>query len=62
MAHDIRHYHKLQDNLQMGSPEPKSSHFQRPEERFDRDFATHDLLVRQQEKARKQEILQSRRQ
>ena len=53
MAHDIRHYHKLQDNLQMGSPEPKSSHFQRPEERFDRDFATYDLLVRQQEKARK---------
>ena len=49
MVKDIYNYHKYSNNLQMENPEPKSSHFMRPEERFERDFASHDMQVREQE-------------
>ena len=56
MAQDIKNFHKYSDNLQMENPEPKSSYFMRPEDRFNRDFAGHDAEVREQEKQRRQEI------
>ena len=58
---DIRGFHKFVDNAKVNSPDPKSSHFQNPAERFEKDFATHDRMERQREQQIKQAAIQSRR-
>jgi len=42
MANDIRSYHKFVDNTKLNNPDPKSSHFAAPVDRFNKDFADHD--------------------
>ena len=43
---DIRGFHKFVDNARVNNPDPKSSHFQNPADRFEKDFATHDREAR----------------
>ncbi len=50
LADRIGQYHKHVDNVMVSNPDPKSSHFLRDDNRFQRDFAS-------DEKARKESVL-----
>lgn len=54
-------YHKYVDNAQVSQPDPISSHFISEAERFDKDFASHDRKVREQEHQRKLEMIERKR-
>lgn len=43
-------YHKYVDNLLLHNPDPKASDYQRPDERFNKDFAEFDRLQRFEER------------
>ena len=58
---DIRGYHKFVDNAKVNNPDPTSSHFVRPMDRFAKDFATYDREQRHQEKIQKQSLIEARR-
>jgi len=54
-------YHKYVDNAQVSQPDPISSHFMGEAERFDKDFATHDKKVREQQYQQKLEVIERKR-
>ena len=54
-------YHKYVDNAQISQPDPISSHFISEAERFDKDFASHDKKVREQEFQSKLEVIERKR-
>ena len=41
---DIRGYHKFVDNARVNNPDPKSSHFQRPIDREEKNFVDHERI------------------
>jgi len=49
------------DNAKLNNPDPKSSHFSRPVDRFSKDFAEHDREQRFQDRLQKQSAIESRR-
>lgn len=54
-------YHKYVDNAMVSQPDPVSSHFISDAERFDKDFASYDKKVREQEHQRKLEVIERKR-
>ena len=55
---DIRGYHKFVDNAKLNNPDPTSSHFQRPVNRDEKDFAAYDREMRSREKLMKENAIQ----
>lgn len=49
------------DNAKLNNPDPQSSHFSRPVDRFSKDFAEHDREQRFQDRLQKQSAIESRR-
>jgi len=47
-------HQKFTDNVLMNNPDPSGSHFMPNEDRFNKDFASYDKQVRDQERLRKQ--------
>ena len=58
---DIRGYHKFVDNAKVNNPDPKSSHFALPMDRFQKDFAAADREQRMHERQVKQAGIEKRR-
>ena len=54
---DIRGYHKFVDNAKLNNPDPTSSHFQRPVNRDEKDFAAYDREMRSREKIIKENMI-----
>ena len=54
-------YHKYVDNAQVSQPDPISSHFMGEAERFDKDFATYDKKIREQQYQQKLEVIERKR-
>ena len=54
-------YLKHSDNILMHNPDPQSSHFISESERYNKDFASYDKMVREQERVRKNQIMESKR-
>jgi hypothetical protein len=54
-------YHKYVDNAMVSQPDPVSSHFISDAERFDKDFASYDKKVREQEHQHKLEVIERKR-
>lgn len=52
------YYNQVQESHM---PKPTSSHYMDDQERFNKDFAVHDKVVREQEFRRKQEHMEKRR-
>jgi len=49
----IGSYHKYVDNALVNAPDPKSSHFQPTDDRFNKDFAANDKVAREEAFKRK---------
>ena len=54
-------YHKYVDNAMIAQPDPISSHFISEAERFDKDFASYDKKVREQEFQKRLEVIERKR-
>lgn len=54
-------YHKYVDNAQISQPDPISSHFISEAERFDKDFASYDKKIREEEHQKKLEVIERKR-
>jgi hypothetical protein len=54
-------YHKYVDNALINNPDPTASHYLPEEDRFNKDFATHDKRVREQTHQKKLNTVEKRR-
>ena len=54
-------YHKYVDNASINQPDPTSSHYLPDAERFNKDFASHDKVVRAEEHKQKMEMVEKKR-
>ncbi|CDW85399.1 UNKNOWN [Stylonychia lemnae] len=57
----IGSYHKYVDNALVNNPDPTSSHFLPDNDRFNKDFASHDKMVREQQHKQKMEVIEKKR-
>lgn len=57
----IGFFNKNVDNVMVNAPDQKSSHYMGEDERFNKDFAAVEKKRRQEQYARKQAIIDSRR-
>jgi len=61
MKEDVSNYHKYVDNVLLHNPDPQSQHYQRADDRFNKDFAAADKEARAQQRADKQMKYEKRR-
>jgi len=54
-------YHKYVDNALVNNPDPKSSHFIDDSERFNKDFASFDRMIREKQYKEKMEAIERKR-
>eukprot|EP00347_Sterkiella_histriomuscorum_P000657 403374998 len=57
----IGSYHKYVDNALVNNPDPTSSHFLPDNDRFNKDFASHDKMIREQQHKAKMEAIEQKR-
>jgi len=57
----VGQYHKYVDNVLVNNPDPTSSHYLPDDDRFNRDFAAIEKRRREEERQRKQAVIDSRR-
>jgi hypothetical protein len=57
----IGSYHKYMDNALLNNPDPTSSHFLPDNDRFNRDFATYDKQIREQQHKQRLDNIEKKR-
>jgi hypothetical protein len=54
-------YHKYMDNALLNNPDPTSSHFLPENDRFNRDYAAHDKILREQQHKQRMDQIEKKR-
>jgi hypothetical protein len=57
----IGSYHKYMDNALVNNPDPHSSHFLPEQDRWNRDFASHDKAMREQQHKARLDVIEKKR-